>query len=70
MCIRDRFLVVSFLIKDRMNVTFLYRLSLPVMIAGLVAIALLFDQRTPASVIIIGIGYELFDILALSLIHI
>ena len=58
------FLVVSFLIKDRMNVTFLYRLSLPVMIAGLVAIALLFDQRTPASVIIIGIGYELFDILA------
>lgn len=58
------FLAVSLLIKERINVSFLYRLSLPIMIAGLVAIALMFEQRTPLSVLLIGIGYELFDILS------
>lgn len=58
------FLALSFFLKSRMNVTFVYRLSLPIMIAGLIAIALLFEQRTPFSILFIGIGYELFDILS------
>ncbi|MEG0374154.1 MAG: LuxR family transcriptional regulator [Raoultibacter sp.] len=57
------FLAISFFLKDRMNVSFVYRLSLPIMIAGLIAIALLFEQRDPLSILLIGIGYELFDIL-------
>lgn len=58
------FLAISFFIKDRMNVSLVYRLSLPIMIAGLIAMALLFEQRTYFSVLATSIGYELFDILS------
>lgn len=58
------FLVISLLLKDRMNVAFVYRLSLPILIGGLIAIALLFEQRTYFSVLAVCIGYELFDILS------
>lgn len=58
------FLAISFLLKDRMNVALVYRLSVPIMIAGLIAIALIFDQRTYFSVLAISVGYELFDILS------
>ncbi len=36
------FLVIVFFVKDRMNITLVYRLSLPVMIGGLIALALVF----------------------------
>ena len=58
------FLAISALLKDRMNVSLVYRLSLPIIIAGLVVIALFFGQRTFGSVLLVGIGYELFDILS------
>ena len=58
------FLAISFLLKDRMNVSFVYRLSVPIMIAGLIAMALLFEQRTYFSVLAVSVGYELFDILS------
>ncbi|WP_139651584.1 helix-turn-helix domain-containing protein [Raoultibacter phocaeensis] len=58
------FLGISFLLKDRMNVSFVYRLSLPIMIGGLIAIALIFEHRNYFSVLAISIGYELFDILS------
>lgn len=58
------FLGISFLLKDRMNVSFVYRLSLPILIGGLIAIALLFEQRTYFSVLAVCVGYELFDILS------
>lgn len=58
------FLIIAFFIKDRMNISLVYRLSLPIMIAGLIAIALVFGQRAPLSVMLIAIGYELFDILS------
>lgn len=58
------FLVVARPIKDRANVTFLYRLSLPITIAGFAATVLLVDQRTPLLFIVVSIGYELFDILS------
>ncbi|MEG2319287.1 MAG: LuxR C-terminal-related transcriptional regulator, partial [Mucinivorans sp.] len=50
--------------KNRMNVSLVYRLSLPIMIAGFIIVAAFFGQRTPGSVLLIGIGYELFDILS------
>lgn len=58
------FLVIAFFMKNHLNVSLLYRLSLPVMIAGLIAIALVFGQRAPLAVLLIAIGYELFDILS------
>lgn len=48
---------------DRFNPTFIYRLSLPIMVAGYVAIALLFDSHAAISLLIINVGYEFFDIL-------
>lgn len=48
---------------DRFNPTFIYRLSLPIMVAGYVAIALLFDSHAAISLLIINAGYEFFDIL-------
>lgn len=50
-------------VRDRFNPTFIYRLSLPIMIAGYVAIALLFDTHAAVSILIINVGYEFFDIL-------
>ena len=58
------FLVLVFFIKDRMNISLVYRLSLPVMIGGLIALALVFGERAPLAVLLIATGYELFDILA------
>ena len=58
------FLVIVFFVKDRMNITLVYRLSLPVMIGGLIALALVFGERAPLAVLLIATGYELFDILA------
>lgn len=49
--------------RERFNPTFIYRLSLPIMIAGYVAIALLFDTHAAVSLLIINVGYEFFDIL-------
>ncbi len=50
-------------VRDRFNPTFIYRLSLPIMVAGYVAIALLFDSHAAFSLLIINVGYEFFDIL-------
>lgn len=58
------FLAISAVLKDRMNVSLMYRLSLPIIITGLVIIALFFGSRTFWSVLLVGIGYELFDILS------
>ena len=48
---------------ERFNPTLIYRLSLPIMVAGYVAIALLFDSHAAISLLIINVGYEFFDIL-------
>ena len=57
------FFLLAFFLKDRFNPLFTYRLSLPIMVAGFVAIALLFDSHAAQSILIINIGYEFFDIL-------
>ncbi|WP_418133718.1 LuxR C-terminal-related transcriptional regulator [Adlercreutzia sp.] len=57
------FIVIVAKAGDRFNPTFIYRLSLPIMVAGYVAIALLFDSHAAISLLIINVGYEFFDIL-------
>lgn len=57
------FFIIVAKVRERFNPTFIYRLSLPIMIAGYVAIALLFDTHAAMSILIINIGYEFFDIL-------
>ena len=49
---------------SRFNPTSIYRLSLPIMVAGYVAISLLLDTHAALSILIINVGYEFFDILA------
>lgn len=57
------FLAIVTRVRERFNPTFIYRLSLPIMVAGYVAIALLFDTHAAVSLLIINVGYEFFDIL-------
>lgn len=58
------FLAIVAKFRDRFNATLTYRLSLPIMVAGFVAIALFFDTHAALSILLINVGYELFDILA------
>lgn len=58
------FLLFAAILKDRFSPTLTYRLSLPIMVAGFIAIALFFDTHAALSVLLINIGYEFFDILS------
>lgn len=57
------FLLIVARLRDRFNATLTYRLSLPLMVAGFVAIALFFDTHAAVSLLLINVGYEFFDIL-------
>lgn len=57
------FLLIAAKLRDRFNVSLTYRLSLPIMVAGFVAIALFFDTHAAVSILLINVGYEFFDIL-------
>jgi DNA-binding CsgD family transcriptional regulator len=57
------FLVFALCAKNRFNATLTYRLSLPIMVIGLVALALFLDRFAAISLLIINVGYEFFDIL-------
>lgn len=57
------FLVIVAKLGDRFNAALTYRLSLPIMVAGFVAIALFFDTHAAVSILLINVGYEFFDIL-------
>ncbi len=57
------FFAIAAKVRERFNPTFIYRLSLPIMVAGFVAISLLLDSHAAISILIINVGYEFFDIL-------
>ncbi len=57
------FLLLAALLKDRFNLALTYRLALPIMVAGFVAIALFSQTQAALSVLLINIGYNFFDIL-------
>ena len=56
------FLLFAFLCGDRFEPVFAYRLSLPLMALGMAIVSLFFYDHWALSVLLIGIGYELFDI--------
>lgn len=58
------FLLFAAILRERFNPTLTYRLSLPIMVAGFIAIALFFDTHAALSILLINIGYEFFDILS------
>ena len=62
------FLVIVFFVKDRMNITLVYRLSLPVMIGGLIALALVFGERGLARMDVVTVSAtQIFATFAFSL---
>lgn len=63
MAVGVAFLLIAAKLRDRFNATLTYRLSLPIMVAGFVAIALFFDTHAAVSILLINAGYEFFDIL-------
>lgn len=58
------FLLFVAILRNRFNPVMTYRLSLPIMVAGFIALALLFETHVALSILLINIGYEFFDILA------
>ena len=56
------FLLFAFLCGDRFEPVFAYRLSLPLMALGMAIVSLFFYDHWALSVLLIGIGCELFDI--------
>lgn len=57
------FIVIVMRWKRRFNPIFTYRLSLPIMVTGFVALALFADSHASLSLLLINIGYEFFDVL-------
>lgn len=58
------FLIFVFLVKGRFNALVVYRIAVPLMAFGMVISSLFFTSHWFMSVLLIGIGYELFDTLA------
>lgn len=58
------FIVIAFLPRERFNVTLVYRISVPIMVMGLTAMVLFFERNSAIAILLIGVGYEFFDILA------
>jgi DNA-binding CsgD family transcriptional regulator len=58
------FLMLVGATRGRLNVALAYRFSCPVMVTGLAILALFFEQYGAVSLLLINMGYELFDILS------
>lgn len=56
------FLLIAFAFGERFEPVFAYRLALPLMALGMAIVSLFFYDHWALSVLLIGIGYELFDI--------
>jgi DNA-binding CsgD family transcriptional regulator len=57
------FLVLIIMLKKHFDPILTYRMSLPIMITGFVAIAMFFETQASLCILLINIGYEFFDIL-------
>lgn len=55
--------VFALVFGERFDVMLVYRLSLPVMVAGFAVLTLFMDRFTVMSVAIVTVGYEFFDLL-------
>lgn len=57
------FICLVLLLGKRFDTLFIYRLSLPIMVAGFVILTLFMDRFTVMSITVITVGYEFFDVL-------
>lgn len=57
------FFCLVLVLGKRFDTLFVYRLSLPLMVAGFVILTLFMDRFTVMSITVITVGYEFFDVL-------
>lgn len=57
------FICLVLMLGKRFDTLFIYRLSLPLMVAGFVILSLFMDRFTVMSITVITVGYEFFDVL-------
>ena len=57
------FIALVLALGKRFNTMMVYRLSLPLMVAGFVILTLFMDRFTVLSIFVITVGYEFFDVL-------
>ena len=57
------FSVTAMVMKERFDVTRVYRVSVPIMVLGCVVLAVFFEVNSAIAILLIGIGYEFFDVL-------
>lgn len=57
------FICLVLVLGKRFDTLFIYRLSLPIMVAGFVILTLFMDHLTVMSIAVVTVGYEFFDVL-------
>ena len=57
------FVALVLALGRRFNTMMVYRLSLPIMVAGFVILTLFMDRFTLVSIFVVTVGYEFFDVL-------
>lgn len=58
------FLVVALIPDGKLDTALVYRISVPVMTLGFAALVMFFEETSAVSLLLIGVGYEFFDVLA------
>lgn len=53
----------AMVMKERFDVTRVYRVAVPIMVLGCVVLAVFFEVNSAIAILLIGIGYEFFDVL-------
>ncbi len=57
------FVLIVYALGNCFDTLFVYRLSLPLMVAGFVILTLFMDRFTVVSIMVVTVGYEFFDVL-------
>ena len=57
------FSATAMVMKERFDVTRVYRVAVPIMVLGCVVLAVFFEVNSAIAILLIGIGYEFFDVL-------
>lgn len=57
------FTAAPLLLKEKFDVTQTYRVAVPIMVLGCAVLALFFEVNSAIAILLIGVGYEFFDVL-------
>lgn len=57
------FTAAALLLKEKFDVTRTYRVAVPIMVLGCAVLALFFEVNSAIAILLIGVGYEFFDVL-------